>query len=200
MFIYFSLKSQNIILYYLCFCLQLRRDCRVKLWNILSVIFHPSLRKSSCKWVKSRESRKYYQNHGKHIVKYSDECWVLGGSDLGVYGRTNFIDSVILWPLLCKLEPGLHCLWLNNCATWAENTKWSMITKMRHPWPLALSMSGSWLLLATSALSTIWAGTPEITPASLPSSPGMENILDVESSIREWGNRTETWNLRKIHL
>ena len=165
MFIYFSLKSQNIILYYLCFCLQLRRDCRVKFWNILSVIFHPSLRKSSCKWVKSR--RKCYQNHGKHIVKYNDECWVLGGSDLGVYGRTNFIDSVILWPLLCKLEPGLH---------------WS------------------WLLLATSALSTIWAGTPEITPASLPSSPGMENILDVESSIREWGNRTETWNLRKIHL
>ena len=107
MFIYFSLKSQNIILYYLCFCLQLRRDCRVKLWNILSVIFHPSLRKSSCKWVKSR--RKCYQNHGKHIVKYNDECWVLGGSDLGVYGRTNFIDSVILWPLLCKLEPGLHC-------------------------------------------------------------------------------------------
>ena len=124
MFIYFSLKSQNIILYYLCFCLQLRRDCRVKLWNILSVIFHPSLRKSSCKWVKSR--RKCYQNHGKHIVKYNDECWVLGGSDLGVYGRTNFIDSVILWPLLCKLEPGLHCLWLNNCVTWVEITNWSL--------------------------------------------------------------------------
>ena len=92
MFIYFSLKSQNIILYYLCFCLQLRRDCRVKLWNILSVIFHPSLRKSSCKWVKSR--RKCYQNHGKHIVKYNDECWVL---DLTLEYMEELISLTLLY-------------------------------------------------------------------------------------------------------